>query len=125
MKMNVKRTHQDFDDWAVKFNGEYVCHETLVSADLVSGEYVSQLIDGDGNVLDEKVTKTGVIRFVERNEAVREHEPKVRSLLTEETDEPLPASVTLEHAPDVPESDKEAESKKTASDGVKVTIKKN
>lgn len=78
MKVGLHRKDPDFEEWAVKLNGEYLCHDTIVSADAITGTVVRLVCDGDGVATEEQKTTVGMVRFVQRSEAVRAKEPPSR-----------------------------------------------
>lgn len=101
MNTTVKRGDPDFDATAVKFNGELICHDTLVSADAVSGVVVRRRLDADGRLTEDTYAATGMVRFIERNEAVMAKEPVLRGQET--------ASVDTPSTKDAPEPDPQPE----------------
>ena len=75
MKMLLNRSDPDFDNWSVKFNGEFLQHATLVSANAALGSVTRFTVADDGTYLGTEETYTGQVRIIERNDAVRDKEP--------------------------------------------------
>ena len=75
MKLHLKNTDPDFENFAVEFNGNLLRHSTIVSVDVVRRRAEVLAIDDTGVIADEVRTIRGVLHIINRNEAVIEKEP--------------------------------------------------
>ena len=125
MKTALHRTDPDFDEWSVKLNGELLCHATLVSANAITGTVVRLALDGSGQITDRETTATGQIRFIERNEAVREKEPVLRGQPETAVAAPVPSDAPQPEPQSEAEDGASGEEEASRKPLGRVVIKKN
>lgn len=84
MKDQISRKDPDFEDHAVTFNGDLLRHDTIVSACASLGRVRRLATDSNGAILKgNEIEVEGIVRIIERNDAVRAKEPPSERVVQE------------------------------------------